>query len=223
MNKTTLAYILHSIPYTKKAYIIHSLTPMGRVAFFLPSISPKNKSYEYIKIPLVNVEITYNELTTRQHLYKIDQIYLYSFPEMISEHVLHSAVASFMVEIIMKITPQDLYDTQLYNILTIFADKLNKWEKIPNAFILSFMANILEYLGILSRKNYSTIDAMPHYESLLNTMEYLYLQPINSQDDEITLPSSPYHLLNLTIQYLQSQDILTSEIKSLKVLREVFY
>jgi len=169
------------------------------------------------------VEITYNELTTRQHLYKIDQIYLYSFPEMISEHILHSAVATFMTEIIMKITPQDLYDTQLYDILTIFVDKLNKWEKIPNAFILSFMANILEYLGILSRKNYSTIDAMPHYESLLNTMEYLYLQPINSQDDEITLPSSPYHLLNLTIQYLQSQDILTSEIKSLKVLREVFY
>lgn len=222
MNKTTKAFILYSIPYTKKSYIIHSLTPMGRTSFFLPSISPKNKSYEYIKIPLINVEITYNELTTRQHLYRIEQMYLYSFPEMLSDHVLHGAVASFMSEIIIKLTPQDLYDTQLYDIVSTFADKLNKWEKIPNTFILSFMANILDYLGILSRKNYST-EAMPHYESLLNTMEYLFLQPINSPDDDITIPSTPYHLLNLTIQYLQTQDILTSEVKSLKVLREVFY
>lgn len=64
---------------------------------------------------------------------------------------------------------------------------------------------------------------MPHYESLLNFLEYLYLHPLNSSNDNITLPATPYHLLNLTISYLRAQEILNSDLKSLKVMREVFY
>jgi recombinational DNA repair protein (RecF pathway) len=218
MNQTTKAFILNLVQHTRKAYIIHSLTPTGRFSFYLASITPKNKSYEFIKTPLINVEITYNDKPSREHLYKVIDITIENFPHMVADHLLHSAIASFMAEIIMKITPIDLYDTQLYDIVLDFVNKLNNWEKIPNSFLLSFMAYILNYMGILSKKNYSFLDAMPHYESLLNFLEYLYLHPLNSSNDNITLPATPYHLLNLTISYLRAQEILNSDLKSLKVM-----
>lgn len=243
MSTKTEAIVLSKIKYSDSSYIVNLFTKdFGRVAVFVRISGTKAKSKEKIKTALlfplniIEVELSLREtrnIQTLKYCNFVEQI------NMVCLDVHKAAIAQFIAEIILKTMKDEQSDIGLYQYLKSIIMHLNNQSELTNNLHLLFLKEYAKFLGFQITNNYSVLT--PYF----NLREGMFLNVFTTEEEtlDMELSSALSNLININLEslsrfklnYTTRKKLLDAfllyfkmhieklpEIKSLKVLNEVF-
>ena len=240
MLATTEGIVLHSIKYGESSVIATIYTrDFGRQSYLVNAArSTKSKNKAGFLQPLFLVELVAYQKQTRE-LHRIKELKSLNIYQNLPFDVTKSTVAIFLAEMLYKsISEQESY-TELYDFIVNSLLYFDLMEKGSSNFHLWFLLRLTEYLGFLPQlrkagfqnwfdmKKGAVVSFQPSHPFYANkevTEALLNLAPIKMKN------ISEFHvtrtirdsLLTALVDYYQLHFDNLGEIKSLKVLREVF-
>ncbi len=240
MLATTEGIVLHSIKYGESSVIATIYTrDFGRQSYLVNAArSTKSKNKAGFLQPLFLVELVAYQKQTRE-LHRIKELKSLNIYQNLPFDVTKSTVAIFLAEMLYKsISEQESY-TELYDFIVNSLLYFDLMEKGSSNFHLWFLLRLTEYLGFLPQlrkagfqnwfdmKKGAMVSFQPSHPFYANkevTEALLNLAPIKMKN------ISEFHvtrtirdsLLTALVDYYQLHFDNLGEIKSLKVLREVF-
>jgi len=240
MLASTEGIVLHSIKYGESSVIATIYTrDFGRQSYLLNAArSTKSKNKAGLLQPLFLVELVAYQKQTRE-LHRIKELKSLSIYQNLPFDVAKSTVAIVLAERLYKsISEQESY-TELYDFMVNSLLYFDLMEKGSSNFHLWFLLRLTEYLGFLPQlskagfqnwfdlKKGEVIPFQPPHPFYANkelTEALLNLAPVKMQNiSEFHVTRSMRDsLLTALVDYYQLHFDNLGEIKSLKVLREVF-
>jgi len=241
MNTKTEAIVLSKIKYSDSSYIVNLFTKeAGRIAAFvrISNSKSKDKIKPSLFFPLNIVETELNLKSTRN----IQTLKYCNYVENMTNicmDIYKTSVAQFIAEIIVKTLKDEQPDTNFYNYFRTLIVNLNKQTGLTQNMHLLFLKEYAKFLGFQITNNHSELTPF------FNLREGMFLPVYTTEEEslDIKLSSALSELLLVSIDslcqfnvnYVIRKKLLLSlilyyrlhiekfsEIKSLKVLNEVF-
>jgi DNA repair protein RecO (recombination protein O) len=223
MQYKTKAIVLKNIKYNDSSIITHLYTKeFGKQTYFLKGIRSKKSK---IKINLFQA-LSILEIDTIQkaksNIYSIKEAKPNYIINEANNNILKSSISFFIAEILYKVTENEEMDKNLFSFIEEFIIELDNSVKVNNLHII-FLIRLTSYLGFLPNTNENNFEFNNsfsfNYITVFNTI-------LNSNEYNISLPeinkSNRNELLHLILNYYSIHLPNFNEIKSLKVLEEVF-
>ena len=240
MLASTEGIVLHSIKYGESSVISTIYTrDFGRQSYLVNAArSIKSKNKAGLLQPLYLVGLVAYQKQTRE-LHRIKELKSRSIYQNLPFDVAKSTVAIFLAEMLYKsINEQESYP-ELYDFLVNALLYFDLMERGSSNFHLWFLLRLTEYLGFLPQlskagfqnwfdmKKGEVVPIQPPHPFYANkevTENLLQLAGVKMQTIDEFHVSRPMRdsLLTALVDYYQLHFDSLGEIKSLKVLREVF-
>jgi DNA repair protein RecO (recombination protein O) len=216
--------------YTEKYGLISCL--------FFGTNTPKGRGYANLLQPLylTDLSIYHKEAGNLQ---KVKEISMRSPFTIVSPDIIKNAVSLFLAEFLMKTIKENEPDQALFDFLAQSVKELNETEESISNFHLIFLFQLSKYLGIMPLNTYSDSHAIFD----LRLGKFIMGQPDHSNFLNLRQSELFYKLFEhttagtgiISISYKERKDLLDAmisyytihldrpgELKSLKVLQEVF-
>lgn len=242
MLVTTEGIVLHDIRFGENSIIATIYTrEFGRQSYMINAIrSKKNGHRAALLQPLFLVELVTYQKQTRE-IQRVKELKSHYPYQSIPFDVVKSSQAIFLSEILTKsIREQESYP-EMYDFIKNALLYFDLMEKGSAGFHLWFLFRLTEYLGFLpdtaplasfetwfDLKKGSLVLDQPRHNLYINkeaTKYWCSLPALRIQDvSDFMLPSGiRNYLLEKMVDYYQLHFEYPGEIKSLKVLRELFH
>lgn len=240
MLEKTKGIVLHTIKYSENSLIVIVYTEeFGRQSYMLRGIHSKKSSGSKKLIQplsLLSLEVYYK---SSRELQKIKEYKSLSPLTGIHSSIIKTTVGLFLSEILYRTIKEEEKNPTLFTFLINSIQYLDFAEKGGENFHLVFLIQLSKFLGFFPHDNYSSGHAyfnlllgsfVPYTENdknLLNESESLWIHKLLIMDysDLIKLEingSLRSILLDKLIQFYQSHFEGLGQIKSHKILLEVF-
>lgn len=237
MKKNVDAIVLHHVRYGETGLILKCIIPEGRKTFFIRSFHGNRKAkYPFLLHPLTCIEIEYIESPASQSLPLLVSCNLSETNIKTGSNIIRQSVALFFAEVLLRFTPDEFTDKELFPLTYRFARLTEELPQIPNLFASAFLVHLGIAFGIIPEFSMSK---MPDELDPSDTFDVFKGKTVLSPSDEITLftaiartPIQHYEKLYLPnqlhrkmneacLKYLFRHQPMSSEIKSLEIIQDV--
>lgn len=239
MLANTKAIILHSIPFKETSIIVYAYSKEnGRMSFVVNGVRKKKSKLKlnvFQQLSLVDI-IYYSKNTNelcRIKEAKRDEV-LAEIPFRIDK----SSIAAFVAEFIYKVIREEDKNESLFEFFYYSILYLDKVEKNISIFNLIFLIQLTKFVGIKPINNYSSTHEFFNlnsggFSSTFNSgisldrdLSNIFQKLLNSSYEELELLAIEKRyrreLLEKIIRYYQIHLDFSINIKSIKILDEVF-
>jgi len=216
--------------YTEKYGLISCL--------FFGTNTPKGRVYANLLQPLYLTDLSLYHKETG-NLQKVKEISLSRSFTSVSQDIIKKTVSLFLAEFLMKTIKENEPDEALFDFLVQSVKELNETEESISNFHLIFLFQLTKYLGIMPLNTYSESNAIfdlrlgkfitgqPDHSNFLNVRQSaLFYRFFEHSTAGAYLIDITYkdrrELLDAMIRYYSVHLDRPGELKSLKVLQEVF-
>jgi len=240
MLYTTKAIILHSVKYSDNSLIVTVLTrDFGRMAcIFHKAKTAKSPNRVAFLQPLNLVEITVYH-NPKKNIQNLKEIRIAKFYNTIYQSAEKTAIALFVCEVVNKSLRISEKDENLFDFIENSLIFLDKTEKNFANYHLLFLMKITKFLGFEPSANYLNynyfdllsgefVAVVPQHQHFLkNNDVFLFNSLINKEFEQMHELSFTRQSRNTTIENILNFYRIHipdfSQIKSLEVLKEVFF
>ena len=234
----TEAIVLNRIKYTDNSFVVNLFSKeCGKISVLARTSSrkPGTKANMFVPLNIVQTELRLKDTRSVQG---ISYCELVKSPTAIDGDISKICISQFIAEVIMKMVKEEEQNQSLYNFFkqTISAIE-NSSENIVNLHII-FLKDFARHLGFAITNNYCP--ESPYF----NSREGMFLPFFTTEEESFdqhlsfafsTILEATYETNNIRIPYEYRRQIIEqmleyykihtenlSEIKSLKILNEVF-
>lgn len=222
--------------YTGSSVIVHLFTrKYGRQSFIFKGAKKKNKPFIFQPFHFIEFSTHFNEEKNLNSA--LSPSLVHPFHD-ITNDVRKVSIALFLTEVLHSLLKEGAYSPLLYTYLessiTLFDE-----QKFNSNFHLFFLANLLPYLGIEPKKNYSKSNPKfcvhsaqfvsdSKYPIYDNNISYAFYQLLGTEIDASSIQeivkNNKNELIELLFNYLRIHFQFNAEkIKSHKVLKTIFH
>ncbi|MBO4614519.1 MAG: DNA repair protein RecO [Bacteroidales bacterium] len=234
----TEAIVLNRIKYTDNSFVVNLFSEaIGKISVLARTSSRKPGAKANLFAPL-NIIQTELRLKDTRSVQSISYCELVKSPTAIDSDIARICISQFIAEVIMKMVKEEEQNLQLYSFFrsTIEAIETSS-ENIVNLHII-FLKEFASHLGFAITNNFCS--ETPYF----NSREGMFLPFFTSEEESFdkqlsqafsAILAASYETGNMRIPYAHRKEIIRqmleyykihtenlSEIKSLKVLNEVF-
>lgn len=234
----TEAIVLNRIKYTDNSFVVNLFSEaIGKISVLARTSSRKAGLKANMFAPL-NIVQTELRLKDTRSVQGISYCELVKSPTAIDTDISRICISQFVAEVIMKMVKEEEQNIALYNFFKTTIDAIeSSSENIVNLHII-FLKEFARHLGFAITNNYCT--ETPYFNSREGMFLPFFTSEEESFDQQLSLAfsmilASSYETDNIKIPYAYRKEIIRqmleyykihtenlSEIKSLKVLNEVF-
>ncbi len=240
MLHKTKGIVLNQIKYSESSIIANIYTEaFGRQSYIISGVRGKkgvNKINYFQPLSLLDLDVYHKPKNQVQRIKESKpSIHLSDIPY----NLYKSTIALFIVEILYKSLKEEEKNSSLFNYIYNSILILDKMQNSINNFHLIFLVNLCKHLGFSPNTNFSdqrNIFDITEGEFISNTpihsfyidknLSIFFNKILNSDftsnDIKIT-NSTRQQLLDKIIEYYKYHLISLKEIKSLPILKEVFF
>ena len=234
----TEAIVLNRIKYTDNSFVVNLFSEaVGKISV-LARISTRKSGIKANLFTPLNIIQTEFRIKDTRSVQGISYCELVKSPVSVDDDISKICITQFVAEVIMKMVKEEEQNLSLYSFFkrTISAIE-NSNENIVNVHII-FLKDFARHLGFEITNNYC--EETPYF----NSREGMFLPFFTSEDESLDqslslalsmILSATYEMNNIRIPYEYRKKIIgqlleyykihtenLSEIKSLKILNEVF-
>ncbi len=239
MLVNTKAIILHTIPYKDTSIIVYAYSKeSGRISFIVNGVRKKKAKLKINVFQSLNIVDLIYYSKENNELCRIKEARLYHIFSEIPFRIDKNSIATFIAEFIYKVIREEDKNEPLFEFLYYSILYLDKSNKNISLFNLILLTQLTKYVGIKPTNNFSETNAFfdlkkGYFSAIFNSTTCLDLKLSNTFK---TLLSSNYEelgllsikkadrseLLHKLIKYYQIHIDYTINLKSLKILEEIF-
>ena len=239
LNKTA-GIVLNHIKYTDSSIIVTIYTKnFGKQSYIIKNIHGKKSKIKFNlfrPLSILELEIIYREKRELQTLSEARIAHPYG---SLHNDILKSSLALFISEILFRSLREETSNIELYNFLELYLLKLDAEIVSIENFHIFFLMQLTRLLGFFPTNNYSEssnyfdlmegnfTSAMPPHPYIIDKELCSYFSLLINMNYEASVTNkipkkTRDELLIKLIEYYQVQLISFPEIKSLKILKEIF-
>lgn len=223
MQVKTKAIVLKYIKYTDTSIIAYLFTKeLGRQTYIIRGVRGKKSKIKinlFQALSVLDIDAVQKQKRNIQSLKEAKPSFVLND---IYTDIYKSSIAFFIAEIIFKTIKDEEYDEDLYNFIEDFIFELERAKEFSN-FHLIFLIRLTSYLGFLPNTdeikygldNEFPFDYVKIFDSILSTPTYNVSLPLITKQNRS-------ELLRVILNYYALHLPNFTEIKSLKILKEVF-
>lgn len=223
MQVKTKAIVLKYIKYTDTSIIAYLFTKeLGRQTYIIRGVRGKKSKIKinlFQALSVLDIDAVQKQKRNIQSLKEAKPSFVLND---IYTDIYKSSIAFFIAEIIFKTIKDEEYDEDLYNFIEDFIFELERAKEFSN-FHLIFLIRLTSYLGFLPNTdeikygldNEFPFDYVKIFDSILSTPTYNVFLPLITKQNRS-------ELLRVILNYYALHLPNFTEIKSLKILKEVF-
>lgn len=241
MISKTRAIIIHVVKYSETSIILTLYTEeSGRQAFMLNGVrSSKSKQKSVAFQPLYLLEIDSYQKSNRE-IQRLKEYRVFPVYNSIPFDIVKSSITMYLAELMFKVISNEEADSGLFEFINDSLICFDQMEKGYSNFHLWFAVNLMQYLGIQPENNFNKLN---QWFDLRNG-RFVSVRPLISDTPDI---EESYHLsLLIGLKFNQLEEFSVSgtqryrllkvinefyryhfdglgELKSLKVLNEIFH
>ena len=233
------AIVLNRIKYTDNTFVVNLFSEaIGKISVLARTSSRKPEAKANLYAPL-NIVQTELKLKDTRSVQSISYCELVKSPTAIDNDISKICISQFIAEVIMKMVKEEEQNLSLYKFFRSTIEAIeNSNENIVNLHII-FLKEFAGYLGFAITNNYCS--ETPYFNSREGMFLPFFTSEEESFDQQLSqafsaiLAASYETGNNIRIPYVHRKEIIRqmleyykihtenlSEIKSLKVLNEVF-
>lgn len=241
MISKSKAIVLHQVKYSETSVIATLYTEeFGRQSYIVNGIrSPKSKQKSGLLQPLFLLEIDAYHKTGRE-VQRLKEFRLNNIYQNIPFDVVKSTMSMFLSEVMYKVIRNVEADAEMFSFIYNSLLYFDTMKEGTANFHLWFLINLLGYLGVQPENNYSPIEKwfdqkngrfVTFRPSFPNTPDMeeskIISQLIGLKYDDLDTfqlnGNLRFRLLEIIIEYYVIHFESIGEIRSLKVLNEIFH
>ena len=214
--------MLRYFKYQESSIIVHIFTEkLGLQSYIVNSVRRKasNKIALFQPLTLLDLVVYHSEKKQIQRIKELRCHYAY---EKIPWDIGKSAILIFLSEILSKVIKEGSESDGLFDFINDSLITLDKMRVKTENFHLVFLIKLSRYFGFFPgspRQMMAEIDVSTNLSVELKELEIIFLADI---DSEIQISNKARrNILNIIIAFYQSHFETFSEVKSVKILREV--
>ena len=222
MLEKTRGIVLRYIKYQEASIIVHIFTEkLGLQSYIVNSVRRKasNKIALFQPLTLLDLVVYHSEKKQIQRIKELRCHYAY---EKIPWNIGKSAILIFLSEILLKVIKEGVESEGLFDFINDSLIILDKMRGKTENFHLIFLLKLSHYFGFYPGSPKQMIAETNESTKLsvqLNELEIVFLADI---DAELQISNKARkNILNILIAFYQTHFETFSEVKSVKILREV--
>jgi len=214
--------VLRYFKYQEASIIVHIFTEkLGLQSYIVNSVRRKaaNKIALFQSLTLLDLVVYHSDKNQIQRIKEVRCHYVY---EKIPLNIGKSAILIFLSEILSKVIKEGAESEGLFDFINDSLIILDKMSGKTENFHLIFLIKLSRYFGFYTgspRQMIAEIDISSNLSVQLNELEMVFFADI---DAELQISNEARrNILNILIAFYQSHFENFSEVKSVKILREV--
>ena len=223
MQVKTKAIVLKYIKYTDTSIIAYLFTKeLGRQTYIIRGVRGKKSKIKinlFQALSVLDIDAVQKQKSNIQSLKEAKPSFVLN---EINTDIYKSSIAFFISEIIYKTIKDEEHDEDLYNFIENFIIELEDATEFSN-YHLIFLIRLTSYLGFLPNTeeikyefgNGFSFDYVSVFNSILNASTYSISLPTITKNNRS-------ELLRVILNYYSLHLPNFTEVKSLKVLKEIF-
>ena len=240
MLDKTEGIVLNHIKYTDSSIIVTIYTKSyGKQSYIVKNLHGKKSKFKFNlfrPLNLLELEINYREKRELQTLSELRILHPYI---NLHQNIFKSSIALFISEILFRSLREETPNKELYNFIEYYLLKLDEETGSIENFHVFFLMQLTKLLGFFPTDNYSKhcnyfdlmegvfTNTMPPHPYLIDKELCEYFSMLIKMNYETSITNkipkkNRDELLIKLIEYYQVQLISFPEIKSLKILKEIF-
>jgi DNA repair protein RecO (recombination protein O) len=232
MLEKTQGIVLKNIPYSESSIITKIFTrKFGTLSFLLQGVKSKSKRQIQIIQPLqfLDLEIYYRQQANLEKIKEYQPLFIY---ENIPYNITKKAVATFLLEVLIKVTGEKEPHTDLFDFYFYHFKEIDEAEQISPYLTITLLYNIADLLGFspdsnkgvyFNLKEGAFTDFPDQYFSTLNQEDSaqfrLFLNFVQGKEKVVRFNRNT--ILDVLIKYFKHHVEGFGEIKSLSIFREI--
>ena len=222
MLEKTRGIVLRYIKYKEASIIVHIFTEkLGLQSYIVNSVRRKTSNKIALFQPLTLLDLVVYHSDKKQ-IQRIKEVRCYYAYEKIPWDIGKSAILIFLSEIFSKVIKEGSESEGLFDFINDSLITLDKMRVKTENFHLIFLIKLSRYFGFFPgspRQMMAEIDVSTNLSVQLKELGIIFLADI---DSEIQISNKARrNILNIIIAFYQSHFETFSEVKSVKILREV--
>ena len=222
MLEKTRGIVLRYIKYQEASIIVHIFTEkLGLQSYIVNSVRRKTSNKIALFQPLTLLDLVVYHSDKKQ-IQRIKEVRCYYAYEKIPWDIGKSAILIFLSEIFSKVIKEGSESEGLFDFINDSLITLDKMRVKTENFHLIFLIKLSRYFGFFPgspRQMMAEIHVSTNLSAQLKELEIVFLADI---DSEIQISNKARrNILNIILAFYQSHFETFSEVKSVKILREV--
>lgn len=232
MLEKTPGIVLKNIPYSESSIISKIFTrKFGTLSFILQGVKSKSKRQTQLIQPLqfLEMEIYFRQQANLEKIKEFQPVHIY---ETIPYNINKKAIATFLLEVLMKVSGEKEANPDLYDFYFYHFKELDETATVSPYLTITLLYNIADLLGFSPENNKGTyfhlkegtFSDVPdrHFTTLNSEASVQFRMFLNYvQGKEKTVHFNRNTILDILIQYFKHHIEGFGEIKSLSVFREI--
>ena len=222
MLEKTRGIVLRYIKYQDTSIIVHIFTEkLGLQSYIVNSVRSKasNKIALFQPLSLLDLVVYHSD---KKQIHRIKELRCNYAYKQIPWNIEKSAILIFLSEILLKVIKEGVESEGLFDFINDSLIILDKMRGKTENFHLIFLLKLSHYFGFYPgspKQMITEINESTKLSVQLNELEIVFLADI---DAELQISNKARrNILNILIAFYQTHFETFSEVKSVKILREV--
>jgi DNA repair protein RecO (recombination protein O) len=222
MLEKTRGIVLRYFKYQDTSIIVHIFTEkLGLQSYIVNSVRRKasNKIALFQPLSLLDLVVYHSD---KKQIHRIKELRCNYVYEKIPWNIGKSAILIFLSEILLKVIKEGVESEGLFDFINDSLIILDKMRGKTENFHLIFLLKLSHYFGFYPgspKQMIAEINESTKLSVQLNELEIVFLADI---DAELQISNKARrNILNILIAFYQTHFETFSEVKSVKILREV--
>jgi len=222
MLEKTRGIVLRYFKYQETSIIVHVFTEkLGLQSYIVNSVRRKasNKIALFQPLSLLDLVVYHSD---KKQIHRIKELRCNYVYEKIPWNIGKSAILIFLSEILLKVIKEGVESEGLFDFINDSLIILDKMRGKTENFHLIFLLKLSHYFGFYPgspKQMIAEINESTKLSVQLNELEIVFLADI---DAELQISNKARrNILNILIAFYQTHFETFSEVKSVKILREV--